>query len=121
MIAGEMVHQQFTAERCDVTILGEADADAFVQKIITILGADYTYEIEADFCARSGCPPDSLEQWLSDSWIQHDLGRIERGEERPGPFPLLLEKPSNGRSYQFRPFSPGPDVGPPPEGRQQVQ
>ena len=45
---------------------------------------------ESEFLAQSGCPPGELENWLENSWSQHDISAVLAGSEAVGPQPHLL-------------------------------
>src|SRR5437868_9217767 len=65
-------------------------------------GPEYACQSETDFCQASGCPPEHLENWLKEEWVQHNLHRVESGEEQPGRFPLVLFRQQVGAFYEVR-------------------
>ena len=89
----------------------------YVEKLITIFGPDYAYQTESEFCKSSGCPPEKLEWWLKEEWIQHNISKVELLQEKPGPFPLILISADPDARPCFctiRLFSVQPGIGTPP-------
>lgn len=72
----------------------------YVERLITIIGPDYSYQTEEEFCRSSGCPHRMLERWLRTEWAQHDINKVFRLEDKPGFFPLIL--------INVDPDAPGP-------------
>ena len=89
----------------------------YVEKLITICGPDYAYQTQEEFCKSSGCPPERLEWWLKEEWIQHNIHKVEHLEEKTGTFPLILisRDPNAGPCWcTIRLFSVKPGIGTPP-------
>ena len=89
----------------------------YVEELITIFGPDYAYQTEKGFCRSSGCPPEKLEWWLKEEWIQHNIEKVKHLEEETGPFPLILisTDPDAGHCFcTIRLFSVKPGIGNPP-------
>jgi len=72
---------------------------------------------QKEFCKSSGCPPERLEWWLKEKWIQHNIHKVEHLEEKTGTFPLILisRDPDAGPCWcTIRLFSVKPGIGTPP-------
>jgi hypothetical protein len=65
---------------------------ADIESLLSLLGGSENLSIqgEAAFLQQTGCPPQELDLWLEESWIQCDIKAVLSGRERVGPQPVLL-------------------------------
>ena len=62
------------------------------QQLAIALGGPQKFGMleESEFLAQTGCPPEELENWLENSWSQHNIRAVLAGSEGVGPQPHLL-------------------------------
>ncbi len=70
-----------------------------MERLLTLLGGSENLSIQEErlFLEQTGCPPQELEPWLADAWIQCDLRAVLAGKERVGPQPVLLIHPDDNQ------------------------
>ncbi len=63
-----------------------------MERLLTLLGGPENLSIleESEFLEQTGCPPQELEPWLGDAWVQCDIRAVLAGKEEVGPQPVLL-------------------------------
>jgi hypothetical protein len=75
---------------------GLSEAYEVARRLLAILGPDAVSQTDQDFCQTSQCPPEKLDEWLAQAWVQHHARNVARLKETAGPFPLLLRRGGPG-------------------------
>lgn len=67
-------------------------------KLSAILGGsdNVSFCEESEFCVQTLCPPSEMENWLKESWIEHDISEVLARSEMVAPNPTVLIKQYDG-------------------------
>jgi hypothetical protein len=60
---------------------------------------------ESEFVSETECPPEKLETWLEESWIQYDIIKVLEGVTKCGRWPMILTT-QVANSVKWRLFTP---------------
>ena len=112
--AGEPVEVPGKYSGPDLLLYGREAFNEYVDMLIALAGPDYAFQSEDDFRKTRDITREQLEEWLKSEWVQHDATRVLDGQEKFGPWPLILFDGEGDSFYRIRLFSPRDILGAPP-------